>query len=169
MLIFTCISLCRQQDQVSLTRLVSEARKVQLLIQLFNKINCWFVQGMKVVCLSATILNGYLGIRLRQNNVLIAIFCAAMHVSIAFAYCGTFNKAYLLQELQKKLKLKLKASCGKLSPRADYVAKKESFKAANALSCPGLKVGPFHEMERQSSLIFIDFVERQIISLLVAF
>ena len=75
-----------------------------------------------------------------------------------------------MHELQKDLKRELRAACGKLSPRADYRTTKESYKAAvNALSGPGLKVGGFHDMERQSALIFIDFVESQIIGLLVAF
>ena len=65
-----------------------------------------------------------------------------------------------MSELQKSLKHELKAACGQLSPRVDYVAKKESFKpGVNALSRPGLKVGRFHEIERQSALLFIDFVE----------
>ena len=169
--VFVLISVvpCRRRDQASVSRLLSEARKVQLLIQLYNGINCWFVQGVKVASLVSAILNGYLGIRLRQDNILITAFCAIIYVYGIVGYCGAFNRAYRLQELQKVLKGELKSACAKRSARAGYMVVKESFKAANALSCPGLRVGRFHEMERQSALIFIDFVQRQIISLLVAF
>ena len=164
------VSSCRRQNQVSLHRFLSEAWKVQLLVHLFNTINCWLVHGLKVTGLAVGILNAYLGIRLRQNNLLIAVFCAAVHVFTVINFCGTFGRAYRVQELQKELKHELKAACGKMSPRLDCLAKKESFKAAvNALSCPGLKDGQFHEMERQSALLFVDFLERQIIGLLVAF
>ena len=114
--------------------------------------------------LAAAILHGYAGIRLRQKNLLLTAFCAVTHVTVTVLYCGTFSRAYRLTELQKKLKLQLIATCGKLPPGL----KKENLKALNALSCPGLKVGSFQEMERQSALIFTDFVEKQLISLLVA-
>ena len=114
----------------------------------------------------AAILHGYLGIRLRQNNLLIAAFCAAVHVIVVVAYCGVFHRAYRLQELQKTLKRELiMAVCGESSG----LVKQEIRKGVSALSCPGLKVGGFHEMERQSALIFISFVGNQITSLLVTF
>ena len=150
-------------------QLLSKAREVQLLIQLFNKINCWYVEGLKVILLVTGIIHGYLGIRLRQNNVVIAAFCGAMHGFAILSYCGTFIRAYRLQDMQKNLKRELKAACGRLSLRTDYLRRRESFMTVTALSCPGLKVGRFHEMERQSALIFIDFLETQVISLLVAF
>ena len=160
----------RGQEQVSMSGLLSQARKVQLLVQIFNKINCWFVEGLKVIFLVSAILLGYVGIRLRQNNLLITVFCPFVHIGCIVAYCGTFNRAYRLQEFQKKLKRELKAACKKFSPRVAFVAKKGTYEAAvTALSCPGLKVGRFHDMERESVLIFIDFLEKQVISLLVAF
>ena len=150
--------------------LLSDTRKVQLLIQLFNRINCWFVQGVKVACVLVSVLQGYLGIRLRQKHVIIASYCAFTHIVCFVGYCGVYGRAYRVKELQKKLKGELKVACARLPPTPEYMAKKESFKAAvDALSCPGLKVGGFHEMERQSALIFLDFVESQVISLLIAF
>ena len=147
---------------------LSESQKIQLLIQFFNKFNCWNVEVLKVNFIGMAILHGYVGIRSRQKNLLISAFCALVYVLCILCYCATFNRAHRLKELQKQLKRELKAACAKPSPNS--VLNKESFKAAvNALSCPGLKVGSFHEMERQSALIFQDFVVGQIISLLVAF
>ena len=121
-----------------------------------------------MACLVAAILHGFLGIRLRQSSLLIAVCCAALQFCNVVSYCGTFSRAYRLRELQKKLKRELKNAYGKLSSRAGYMVKKEILRTAYALSCPGLKVGRFHEIERQSALLFTDFVGRQIISLLVA-
>ena len=82
-------------------------------------------------------LSAYLGIRLRQNNLLMTIFGAAVHVCCVTNYCGTLGRVYRLQEVQKKLKCQLKAACGKVCLRTDCWAKKESLKGAvNALSCP---------------------------------
>ena len=128
------------------------------------------MEGQKVALLAVGIINGYLGIRLRQSDLIIAAFCTVVYVTTIVCYCGTFSRAYRVHELQKDVKRELRAACGKLSPRADYKARREGFMAAvNALSCPGLRVVRFHEMERQSALIFIDFLGTQIISLLVAF
>ena len=42
--------------------------------------------------------------------------------------------------------------------------------AAKTLQCPRIQVGGnFHEIDRNAALIFIDFVEMQLIGLLVAF
>ena len=150
--------------------LISEARKVQLLVQLFNAINCWSVEGLKMVALVVGISQGYFAIRQRQNNLFLSAYCATVHVFDIAAYCGAFNRAYRLHESQKNLKRELEAACGKLSSQPDFKAEKDSLIATvHALCCPGLKVGHFHEMERESVLIFIDYVERQIISLLLAF
>ena len=96
-------------------------------------------------------------------------YCALSHVSTVVIYCGAFQRAYRLQEFQQKMKRELRVACRGISSRAGYIVRKEVGKAVNALSCPGLKVGGFHEMERESAMIFIDFVESQLISLLVGF
>ena len=89
-----------------------------------------------------------------------------MYVTYIVPYCRTFNKAYRLKELQEDLKCEPKTTCGKLAP--DSMLEKESFKtAANSRSCPGMKVGSFHEMEREPSLVYIDFVQQQITDLLL--
>ena len=143
--------------------------EIQLLIQLYNKFNCWYVQGLKLGCVISAIFHGYLGIRVRQNNLLIAAFCVVIHAAAVVAYCGAFHRAYRLRKRQMGLKREVEIACAKISSRTGEVVRQETMKAIKALSCPGLKVGGFHEMERQTALMFIGFVESQMISLLVAF
>ena len=125
-----------------------------------------------MTAVSAAIVYGYLGIRATKNNLLIAAFCANTHVAGVIVYCGTFHRASRLRELQQKLRCELKMVSGKISSERagrDVDSRKGTSKAVDALSCPGLRVGVFHEIERQSALIFIDFVESQLIGLLVTF
>ena len=151
-------------------RLLSEGRRVQLLIQLFNKINCWNVEGLKIDCLASAVFHGFFMIRLRQSNILIAVFCAGAHAVAISLYCGTFNRAYRMKEFQEGQKDELKVACVKRAFRAEEMEEQESFMApVNAISCLGLKVGRFHEIERESALIFTNFVEQQIIGLLLTF
>ena len=41
---------------------------VQLVVQLFNEINLWLVQGLKVTCLAGIIIHGYVAIRVREKS-----------------------------------------------------------------------------------------------------
>ena len=115
---------------------------------------------------SERVLHGYVGIRFGHNNILIALFCAFIHAVAFVAYCAIFQRAYRLGDMQKQLKQELSAVCGRRTNRS---FRNEMLRATAALQCKGMQVGSFHEMERNSALIFIDFVERQLISLLVAF
>lgn len=142
------------------------ARRVQLYVQFYNKVNCWFLHAMKMLCIAATILHGYVGIRFGQKDLLVAVFCAFVHTAAFIVYCGIFQSAYRPSNLQRIVKQELISACG---TRTNPLVRKELLKMAQALQCPGIQVGKFHEMERNSALIFIDFVERQLMSLLVAF
>ena len=39
------------------------ALSAQLYTKLFNKVNSWFVEAVKIICIGAAIINGYAGIR----------------------------------------------------------------------------------------------------------
>ena len=143
------------------------AYRVQLYIQFFNQFNCWFLHALKMICISAAILHGYVGVRFGHKNPLIAIFCFAIHIAASVVYFGVFQSANGPVELQKVVKRDLLAASVRSS--AYPLARKELLKITQALRCQGIKVGSFHEIERNSVLIFVDFVERQLMSLLVAF
>ena len=140
------------------------AYRVQLYIQFFNQINCWFLHALKLICISAAILHGYVGIRFGHQEPLIGVFCAAVHVVVYVIYCGIIQNAYHPADLQKQAKRELLAASG-----TNARARKELLKVVTALRCRGVEVGTFHEIERNSALTFIDFVEKQLMSLLVAF
>ena len=135
-------------------------------MQLFNTVNSWFLHGMKIALIAVGILHGYVGIRFGHMHVLIASFCGFVHVSAFVTYCGPFQRAHRLSGMQRQVKRELLAASDKC--RRGNV-RKEIQKAVNALHCTGLQVGGFHEMERNSALVFIDYVEKQLVGLLVAF
>ena len=110
--------------------------QVQLFIQLFNKLNCWYLEGLKVFCMEISIFHGYLGIRPRYKHPLMAGYCALSHVITIVVYCGAFQRAYRLKELQKKMKRKLNVARRGRSSGAGDIVRKEVGKAVKALSCP---------------------------------
>ena len=139
--------------------------RVQLFVQLFNQINSWFLQSFKLVCIGCGIINGYVGVRFGHTNLLIAIFCAFVHASAFVGYCGAFQRAYHVRKSQVELKKQISAASGRVTTRH---VRREVLKMTNALRCTAVDVGGFHEIERNSALIFIDYVERQLMGLLVA-
>ena len=162
----TTFSLSSKQTcgHASLKAVIRAAFRAQLYVQLLNKIICWYVEALKIVCIGAAILHGYFGVRFGHTNPIIPVFCGLVHVCSFSFYCGGFQRAYRVKEMQLKLKQEL------LARRTGGLARKKVIlKQANALHCMGIQVGNFHEMERNSALVFIDYVESQLISLLIAF
>ena len=149
-----------------LRKAFSGALRVQLYTQFLNKINRWYVEALKVTTIGAAITHGYIGIRFGHSNPIVPLFCAFIHFACFTAYCGVFQRAHRLRDMQKVLKRKILTASGRCKNRC---FRSEMLKATAALQCKGLQVGSFHEMERNSALNYIDFVERQLMSLLIAF
>ena len=120
-----------------------------------------------MVCIACAILHGYVGIRFGHEHPLIAAFCWLVHVVAFVLYCGGFQRAYRIKEMQKQMKDQLVEACSR-NLEQKYMAI-EIRRRVRALRCAGLQVGQFHEMERNSVLIFISYVETQLVNLLVSF
>ena len=93
--------------KASLKEVVRGAFGAQLYIQLLNRINCWYVEALKIVCIGAAILHGYFGIRFGHKNPIIPVFCGLVHVCAFSSYCGGFQRAYRVKDMQLKLKRQL--------------------------------------------------------------
>ena len=71
---------------VKLRRASNIAIQTQLVVQLFNIFNRWYVEATKMIAMSAGILHGYVRIRFGHNNPVIAAFCLVVHVDVCFIY-----------------------------------------------------------------------------------
>ena len=119
-----------------------------------------------MVFIGAAILHGYVGIRFGHKHAFIAVFCGFIHAVAFIGYCGTFHAAHRLSDMQDEVKRRLSAAAQRNSR---WPIGREIGKAVKGLHCGGLRLGYFHEMERNSGLIFIDYVETQLVGLLVSF
>ena len=81
-------------------------------------------------------------------------------------YCGTFQPAYKLVIGQLRVRWELAAVSRRV---IDVNTRRKLLQAVKSLRCIGLKVGHFHEIQRNSSVVFVNFVERQLVRFLVAF
>ena len=138
----------------------------QLYTQLFNQMNAWNAQALKVCCICASIMCGYIGIRSRSKPA-VAAFCGIVHFSASSSYTMmSFDRAHEVVRAMRKLKNEILIATRKLPDRA---LQAELLKRTVSLRCKGIQMGCFHEAERDSTLIFMHFVESQVIGLLVAF
>ena len=103
------------------------------------------------------------------RNPLIGAYCAYVYVALVCEYGGTYQRAHRLSEGQNKVKKELREACGRYVK--DVAVRAEIIRGvwAWALKCLSMRVGSFHEMERDSLLIFLDFVQRHLVSMLLAF
>lgn len=139
-------------------------RKVQLYLQLFNGYNPWYIHAYKTVMVLAAIIHGYVGVRFR-NDPLVTIFCCFVHFSCLITYVGVFQRAYRVVSGQWEVKEELITASQRV---LDRNKRQKLLMQVKSLRCFGLRVGQFHEIERNSAIAFVDYVERQLLSFLLA-
>lgn len=119
---------------------------------------------LKLVSLSVGIFHAYVGVRFREN-ILIGLFCVFIHLVSITAYCGPFQRAYRVRAQHAELEIQIRAACLRIR---DGPLKLQMIKSLEALKNTGIYVGSFDEVERNSGLIYINFLETQIVGLLVS-
>ena len=107
---------------------------------------------------------GYMGIRSKDKPA-VAAFCGIVHFSASSSYTLSFDRAHEVVRAMRKLKNEIPSAAKKLP---DRTLQAELLKSTASLRCSGIQMGSFHDAERSSSLIYMHFVESQVISLLVA-
>jgi hypothetical protein len=148
-----------------------------LHIHLFNLHLSLIIYLTKLICLISAILGGFGGLKLITKNPLFAsIYCLIFLEGIIF-YNVVFNRAFRIPENVAGLKrsmcmMKIKsASESKWCSNVEILRKRKEIRQRILRSIPvlGFQAGNFNTIERESSLIFLDFVFQQIVSLLLAF
>ena len=84
-------------------------------------------------------------------------------INVVTVYVVMFNKAYLITKSSEDLKKEILRQCRSLR------RKSEVQKSIEGISRLEIKCGGFYAVERESTLIFVDFSSQQIISLLLTF
>lgn len=136
-----------------------------LYIQIFNIFNAWFLHNFKANLIIAAIMMGFMAFRY-ESHPLFTVLCCFLHFAAIFTYSGTFQHGFSVAVGQKKARRGILAACRCIRKPA---ARQEILRALKSLRCVGIKVGEFHEIERNSPIILINYVETQVISLLLTF
>ena len=142
------------------------ARNVQLAMTMFNIGTSGAIFSHKLLGLCGGIVSFYFLLRLIVPQPELSMLFFVLAFDSIFFYTAMWGNASLIPVMIKDLKdqLDIAATAGRGTHNCGYWRRE-----SRSIPCTGVSVGGFRSMERDSSLIFIDFVVRNVVSLLVAF
>jgi hypothetical protein len=121
----------------------------------------WLV---KLTCLILSILGGFSAIRISHRNPFLAIIYAMLTMYCIIGYTVMFQLAYGVTEKAEELRRAIRlTSAGLKFP----LHLRHCEKVLKSIPMMAMSVGGFHTIERESVPIFVDFVVKQIVSLLL--
>ncbi|CAG7786007.1 unnamed protein product [Allacma fusca] len=141
-------------------------RRLQIMIQLFNQNFAYITFITKVVCIYGTIVCFYFSIKILPVDVVLATSNLILALDGVGAYILFFDRAFGIPGKMQELKTAILIASTKLPPMAGEAYRKRELQSIPSL---GIKVGDFHNFERESTPNFVDFVTRNIIGLLLSF
>ena len=137
-------------------------RSLQLYVSMFNKLHRYLIFTWKLLSITGSILLGFAAIaHFQELPVFGIVYCISL-LDFVFLYAFIYEKAFKIPQLFDEAALRAELyMCGN---------RKDGFrKQISSIQPAAITVGRFHQMERASTLIFMNFVVTSIVSMLVAF
>ena len=140
----------------------STLRTLQLYVSMLNNVNGDLIFTWKLVSISVAIMNGYAAIAHFAEHPIFGVMYYILLVDCAFIYTVIYEKAFKIPQLFDQA-----ASCALLRIRRNRtnVFRRQIL----SIRRTGIRVGHFHQMERTSTLIFLNYVVTNIVNMLVSF
>ena len=133
---------------------------------LFNDGNSYLIFTFKLLCLFFTISCGFGFIACFGLNAFYVIFSALLFSDVMVIYSVVYEKAFAIPkgvaELKNELLVAVHGKEMRFRSEGQVMVKK-----IRAVPSFGIRVGSFHMMGRTSTPIFVDFVIRNVVNLLV--
>ena len=144
-----------------------QLRCIQLYIQLLNIVQHDLIFTWKLLSLGISIVSGYAAISHFGDYPIFGFMYCVLFFDSAIIYTVLYAKALLVPGIFKKAKV---AILHRLSRYRKMNKFENAIIQKQLISIPpvGIKVGEFHVLERTSVPVFLDYVIRNIVSMLVA-
>ena len=135
-------------------------------MKLFNTVIAPALFSVKTALLTAAIFGGYGAIRIADRQPTLGACYGLAYANILIAYTALFQLPYQITEDFENLKnaIKLKTAGSLKRERQEY-----SRLYLRSLPDLSILVGSFYPVEREAVPVFIDFVNQQILDLLLTF
>ena len=133
---------------------------------IFNVSTAGLIFSQKLLCLSSGIVGLYFLLRL----ILLQPAQSMLFFALAFDGMVFYNVMWGNASLIPVMMKELKDQVGVMMTKGMTDKDRQYWKrVAKSIPCIGVSVGGFRNMERDSTPIFVDFVFRNVVSLLMAF
>ena len=142
-------------------------RKLQLHIKNVNTVYCNIIFSWKLVSITLCILTGWAAIAHFADNPIFGILYYAVWVDIFFFYCVVYDKAF---QIPNQLEQAMQAISVRIGTHVERnKARLALERQLKSIPFAGIKVGDFHTLERTSTPIFMDYVVKNIVNMLIAY
>ena len=133
---------------------------------IYNVSTARVVFANKLLNLCGGIMGLYFFLRLILIQPILAMFFLALGFDCTTYYIVMWDNAFLIPVMMAELKdqIGVATALGKADHSHQYVRR-----VLRSIPDVGMSVGGFRNMERDSTLIFMDFVLKNVVSLLMAF
>ena len=148
------------------SKIINQIRIVQLAVNLFNIGHRNIIYCVKLTCITIASIDAYAAIAHGEGNTIFALVASNLTLNMVLLYAFVYQKAFMIPDGVKKVKNMLQV--GILTCR-DVKYRKYLRGRINSVPQFGLKVGDFHMLERASTPVFIDYVVKNVVNLLVTF
>ena len=137
-------------------------RTVQLAMNIFNLSNSNVIFDHKLLCLLAGIVGMYFLVRLVFLQPLVTLMFVVLLFNAVTFYSVMWGNVFVIPETTNRLRKGLIRN-GRLEERCFT----RGF--IKSVPCMAVKVGKFRSMERNSTLLFLDFVTGNTAAMLISF
>ena len=145
---------------------ISSLRLIKYEVLLFNDTFSTAVYLCKLTAISNGIVGGFGFLKLLDQNPVLALVFGNIFIVAILVFPITFNGTHQITEKVEELKREILVKSRKVRTRGGVNEVEKILKSVQRL---GIKQGGFNYIERQSTLIFLQYVLEQIVSLLITF
>ena len=133
-------------------------------MSVFNASTASVIFAHKILCLVGSVFGMYFFVRLVFIEPIVSfMFFIIMFNSVVF-YSVMWDYVFTLPETVLEFKQQMTIKAREQGRDFRYYKR-----VAETMRCEGVKVGAFANMERNSTLIFLDFVSNSVASMLISF
>ena len=142
------------------------AKVIHLIVNIYNVGTAGVIFVHKICNLTGGIVSLYFGIRLVFVQPLVSLLFLYAAFNFITFYTVMWDNASLIPDMIKEVTDQLDM----MIARSQVQTTRQYWRRVSiSVPCVGVKVGVFRNMERDSTIVFMDFVVTNVVSLLVSF
>ena len=140
-------------------------------MRIVNTVNRNLIFTWKLVSLGISIISGYAAIAHFKEHPVFGVMYYVIFFDVTLAYTLLYEKAFRTPALFKRAvnAERMKLCTGQYGEMRTFVKNKVLTRQLRSIPSMGIKVGKFHTLERASTPVFLDFVVKNIVTLLIGF